>query len=158
LAEEIRADLIVMGTHGRTGLSRLLMGSVAEQVVRKAPCPVLTVRPPHPDTPQKKAVASDFSDNTEREANVPDKQGAPPRGGTVREIAPSGNPVSGAGLPADSQVVRRCGRFTLIRGAQGFHWVLKSRGGSVWYWHADAKQWVVGCPAYRTEREASAGL
>jgi nucleotide-binding universal stress UspA family protein len=38
------ADLIVMGTHGRSGLSRLLMGSVAEEVLRKAPCPVLTFR------------------------------------------------------------------------------------------------------------------
>jgi universal stress protein A len=38
------AGLIVMGTHGRTGLAHLLMGSVAEQVVRSAPCPVLTVR------------------------------------------------------------------------------------------------------------------
>ena len=37
-------SLIVMGTHGRTGLPHLLMGSVAEQVVRTAPCPVLTVR------------------------------------------------------------------------------------------------------------------
>jgi nucleotide-binding universal stress UspA family protein len=45
-AEETNADLIVMGTHGRTGLSRLLMGSVAEQVVRRASCPVLTVRTP----------------------------------------------------------------------------------------------------------------
>jgi len=39
-----RYDLIVMGTHGRTGLSRTLIGSVAERVVRHAPCPVLTVR------------------------------------------------------------------------------------------------------------------
>jgi nucleotide-binding universal stress UspA family protein len=38
-------DLIVMGTHGRSGLIHALMGSVAEKVVRKAPCPVLTVRP-----------------------------------------------------------------------------------------------------------------
>lgn len=45
-AREIGADLIVMGTHGRTGLRRLLMGSVAEQVVRKASCPVLTLRTP----------------------------------------------------------------------------------------------------------------
>ena len=46
VAQEVPADLIVMGTHGRTGLGRLLMGSVAEQVVRKAPCPVLTVKTP----------------------------------------------------------------------------------------------------------------
>jgi nucleotide-binding universal stress UspA family protein len=39
-----KVDLIVIGTHGRTGLSHLLMGSVAERVVRTAPCPVLTVR------------------------------------------------------------------------------------------------------------------
>jgi hypothetical protein len=38
--------LIVLGTHGRRGLARLLMGSVAEQVVRKAPCPVLTLKTP----------------------------------------------------------------------------------------------------------------
>ncbi len=37
-------DLIVCGTHGRSGLNRLLMGSVAEQVLRAAPCPVLTLR------------------------------------------------------------------------------------------------------------------
>jgi nucleotide-binding universal stress UspA family protein len=44
LAEEEHVDLIVMGTHGRTGLSRLLMGSVAEAIVRRAPCPVLTFK------------------------------------------------------------------------------------------------------------------
>ncbi len=38
-------DLIVMGTHGRSGIEHILIGSVAEKVVRKAPCPVLTVRP-----------------------------------------------------------------------------------------------------------------
>jgi nucleotide-binding universal stress UspA family protein len=45
LASEIEADLIVVGTHGRRGLSRLLLGSVAEGVVRLGPCPVLVVRP-----------------------------------------------------------------------------------------------------------------
>ena len=43
-AGEQKFDLIVMGTHGRTGLAHMLMGSVAEHVVRSAPCPVLTVR------------------------------------------------------------------------------------------------------------------
>ena len=43
-AEELGVDLIVIGTHGRGGLSHALLGSVAEKVVRKAPCPVLTVR------------------------------------------------------------------------------------------------------------------
>mgnify|MGYP003288102568 CR=1 FL=1 len=45
VAAEEQADLIVMATHGRTGLSHLVMGSVAERVVRTAPCPVLTIRP-----------------------------------------------------------------------------------------------------------------
>jgi len=44
VAAEREADLIVMGTHGRTGLQHVLLGSVAEKVVRLAPCPVLTVR------------------------------------------------------------------------------------------------------------------
>jgi nucleotide-binding universal stress UspA family protein len=43
LAEDEEFDLIVMGTHGRSGLSHLLLGSTAERVVRYAPCPVLTV-------------------------------------------------------------------------------------------------------------------
>jgi len=45
-AKETEIDLIVMGTHGHTGLVHVLMGSVSEKVVRKAPCPVLTVRHP----------------------------------------------------------------------------------------------------------------
>jgi len=63
LAQAQDIDLIVMATHGRTGLPRLLVGSVAENVVRHAPCPVFvvrapsakrpgsTVRPPPPDPP-----------------------------------------------------------------------------------------------------------
>jgi nucleotide-binding universal stress UspA family protein len=45
-AEDVEAGLIVMGTHGRTGLTRILMGSIAESIVRKANCSVLTVKTP----------------------------------------------------------------------------------------------------------------
>jgi universal stress protein A len=44
IAAEEGADMIVLGTHGRSGMSRMLMGSVAEAVVRRAPCPVLVYR------------------------------------------------------------------------------------------------------------------
>jgi nucleotide-binding universal stress UspA family protein len=44
VAREVGADVIVVGSHGRTGLGRLLIGSVSEHVVRHAPCPVLVVR------------------------------------------------------------------------------------------------------------------
>ncbi len=45
-ARTSQVDLIIMATHGRTGLAHTLVGSVAEKVVRKAPCPVLTVKHP----------------------------------------------------------------------------------------------------------------
>jgi len=48
-ADEIDADLILSGTHGRSGVERRLIGSVAERVVRTAPCPVMTVRLPETD-------------------------------------------------------------------------------------------------------------
>jgi len=47
-AEQAGIDLIVMGTHGRSGLNRWLLGSVAQKVVQCAPCPVLIVRPQEP--------------------------------------------------------------------------------------------------------------
>jgi nucleotide-binding universal stress UspA family protein len=47
VARERKVDLIVIASHGRTGLGRILFGSTAEQVVRHAPCPVLVVKPPH---------------------------------------------------------------------------------------------------------------
>ncbi len=61
VAREAVCDLIVMGTHGWKGLGRLLMGSVAAEVVRKAPCPVLTVKTPFsaaelPDPPKAEAI------------------------------------------------------------------------------------------------------
>ena len=60
-AKDHDVDLIVVGTHGRTGIAHFFMGSVAQHVVRSAPCPVLTVRHPerefvHPDALQKVAV------------------------------------------------------------------------------------------------------
>ena len=59
VAQERSCDLIVMGSHGRTGLGRLFMGSVAEKVVRKAPCPVLTVKlPQHQEKPSEEAVSA----------------------------------------------------------------------------------------------------
>ncbi len=54
-AKSTNIELIVMGTHGRTGLARVVVGSVAEAVVRAAPCPVLTVHSAEPAT----LVASD---------------------------------------------------------------------------------------------------
>lgn len=48
-AQEIGADLLTLGTHGRSGFERLLLGSVTEKLLRKAPCPVLTVPRRHPD-------------------------------------------------------------------------------------------------------------
>lgn len=44
------ADLIVMGTHGRSGIAHLALGSIAERIVRLTPCPVLTVKDPSPET------------------------------------------------------------------------------------------------------------
>jgi universal stress protein A len=44
LAQRLPADVVVIGTHGRTGIGHLLLGSVAERVIRRAPCPVLVVR------------------------------------------------------------------------------------------------------------------
>ncbi len=53
MAETVKVDLIIMGTHGRTGLSHLVLGSQAERVIRRAPCPVLTVkRQAHPFVPR----------------------------------------------------------------------------------------------------------
>jgi universal stress protein A len=58
-ARGLACDLIVMGTHGRTGLAHLITGSVAERVVRTAPCPVLTVRDPTVDGGQAATRAAE---------------------------------------------------------------------------------------------------
>ncbi len=51
-AAEENADLIIIATHGHSGMEHLLFGGTAERVVRKAPCPVLMVRPAGPETPE----------------------------------------------------------------------------------------------------------
>ena len=53
-AKEHKIDLIVMGTHGRRGLNRILLGSVAEEVVRRSPVPVITVRMAGDEKPKKR--------------------------------------------------------------------------------------------------------
>jgi universal stress protein A len=57
VARDVDADLIVMPTHGRRGLPRFFLGSVAERVVREAPCPVLTVRPSAVEDEKESSVA-----------------------------------------------------------------------------------------------------
>ena len=58
LVEQGNCDMIIMGTHGRRGIGRLMMGSVAERVVRNSPCPVLTVRHECPERPSLAPAAS----------------------------------------------------------------------------------------------------
>jgi nucleotide-binding universal stress UspA family protein len=57
-ADDHRIDLIVLATHGRTGVRRLLIGNVAEKVVRYAPCPVLTLKPGKSRTASRKSAAA----------------------------------------------------------------------------------------------------
>ena len=57
-AQELKADVVVMATHGRTGVSRLFLGSVTEKVVRASPCPVLTIRGVSVYQPDRKGAAN----------------------------------------------------------------------------------------------------
>ena len=74
-AEALPADLLVMGTHGRSGFEHLLLGSVTEKVLRRAPCPVLTVGevPPHPRKGplfRRIVCAADLTEASERTLEV----------------------------------------------------------------------------------------
>jgi nucleotide-binding universal stress UspA family protein len=74
-AEEIDADIVVLGTHGRSGVERRLIGSVAERVVRQSPCPVMTVGLPDSDVTvesadQAQAIAERTLDDEQIDATV----------------------------------------------------------------------------------------
>jgi len=71
-------DLCVIGTHGRTGLARILLGSIAEKVVRHAPCPVLAVRPDSPAKPFRHVVCpTDFSESANHALDLAAKLASP---------------------------------------------------------------------------------
>jgi nucleotide-binding universal stress UspA family protein len=71
LIKEKEIDLIVLGTRGRTGLGKALLGSVAEEILRQAPCPVLTVGPHVTVQPQKAAEMSEILYATDLTADFP---------------------------------------------------------------------------------------
>lgn len=90
-------DLIVIGTHGRTGLSRVLMGSVAELVVRHAPCPVLTVRPANEPLPYKHVLCPVDLSKHAREATALAAELIEPGGAGISLLHVVELPVSYAG-------------------------------------------------------------
>jgi nucleotide-binding universal stress UspA family protein/quercetin dioxygenase-like cupin family protein len=100
LAKALQCDLIVMGTHGRSGLGRLVSGSVAEEVLRNAPCPVLAVRTP----PREGSVA-----DVNRPAHAIES--------VVRLIAPAGPDVSDS--KCKGEIILQCLAGELALSAHG---------------------------------------
>jgi nucleotide-binding universal stress UspA family protein len=107
LTRQRHADLIVLGTHGRSGVLRLLLGSVAEAVLRKAPCPVLTVKRP-PDS------ADAAPENVRKEAVKP--HGSEPSAYMNYDDLVT---VSSIGNPAEAELIR-----SALQG-EGIHCVLE---------------------------------
>jgi universal stress protein A len=68
--EEVGADLVIMGTHGRRGMSRLVLGSVAETVMRQASCPVMTVRTMHKPSCEAAGCSWCASDVTDEQLDL----------------------------------------------------------------------------------------
>ena len=98
LGNDLQADLLVVGTHGREGLDRVLLGSVAQSVVRKATCPVLVVRPKEPrvaDVPEIEPPVS----------RLFDRAAIDPRGRDVVR-SPPGAPPGRASLLGGSRAIR----------------------------------------------------
>jgi nucleotide-binding universal stress UspA family protein len=96
-AQSETIDLLVLGTHGRHGLTRLVMGSVAEQVVRTAPCPVLTVR-----DPEREFVVADPA--TFITASAPNARDTAPR-----PQAPRAGPAGRSGASPGTKPAARAG-------------------------------------------------
>jgi len=126
LAESLPADIVVMGTHGRSGFERLLLGSVTERVLRKAPCPVLTVPPRAIDAVPLGPVlftrilcAIDFSPSSlkalDYAVSLSAAAGARLSVVHVLELIPTVEPVfiGGPGLEEFHQVMRDAGRKRL---------------------------------------------
>jgi nucleotide-binding universal stress UspA family protein len=108
LAEDRSFDLVVMGTHGRTGFQRFLLGSVAEKVVRHAPCSVLTVRnEPNPELPLFRNVVCpiDFSDSAKQALELAAKL-VPTQAATVTLLHVLDLPIAYSGEPLAGSFVR----------------------------------------------------
>lgn len=105
LLEQEPFDLVVMSTHGRTGISRVLLGSIAEKVIRHAPCSVLAVRPDTPDKPFEHVLCPvDFSNSSRLATRLATQLLRPDsRGITLMHVIEA--PVAAAGR-ADATLAR----------------------------------------------------
>lgn len=103
-AASIGADLIVMGTHGRGGVTHLLLGSVAERVVRTAPCPVVTIRQEPGPATQRILVPTDFSETSDEALRYAVLMAAR-LGATVQLLHVLDDPLIGGGLSPDAYLV-----------------------------------------------------
>jgi nucleotide-binding universal stress UspA family protein len=105
-AEDPAVDLIVLGTHGRTGLARVLLGSVAEKIVRHAPCSVMVVRPDSTIARFERILcATDFSDSS-RDAMELAASLAKPGGKGIALLHVLDVPVPYAGEPHPPEIYR----------------------------------------------------
>lgn len=111
LAADPAIDLVVMGTHGRTGLGRVLLGSVAESVVRHAPCSVLTVRPDAALGPFARVLCPiDFSDASQRAVELATEL-AEADGGTLALLNVLDPPAVYSGAERTAALVRDLDRY-----------------------------------------------
>jgi nucleotide-binding universal stress UspA family protein len=103
-AASISADLIVIGTHGRGGVTHLLLGSVAERVVRTAPCPVLTIRQEPAAAIKRILVPTDFSETSDEALRYAVTM-AGRIGATVQLLHVLDDPLVAEGLAAEAYIV-----------------------------------------------------